>query len=231
MRIHYLENLATSGLGNIESWAAGHGYPISGTRLHQEIKWPDHDEYDLLVVLGGVPQECEGWLADEIQFIQQAINANKRVLGICLGSQLIAEALGGKLIPHTHAESGWWTVSLRDDAVNHPLLSGVNADTPLFFFHRNTFTMPEGAQWLATSRGCPHQIFAYKDRVIGIQAHPEMFPETMDFLAAHRKGHLPTGEFHSISIEDSSNQQYLDAAQQFCHQILDNLVNSPGSGH
>jgi GMP synthase-like glutamine amidotransferase len=226
MRIHYLENLATAGIGNIATWVAERGYQLTGTQLHQKIEWPDPDDYDLLVVLGGVPQECEAWLSDEIGYLKQVIEAGKHVLGICLGSQLIAEALGGKLIPHTHAESGWWPVTLKEEGKEHPLLAGVEGSTPLFFFHRNTFTMPQGCHWLATTQGCAHQIFAYKEQVLGIQSHPEMLPETMKFLADNRRDHLPEGDFHTIKASDSSHADYVRGARAFSYQILDNMVAS-----
>ncbi|GHB21533.1 type 1 glutamine amidotransferase [Salinicola rhizosphaerae] len=223
LRVHYLQNLATAGVGNIADWAGRQGHILAGTALDAGESLPALSTFDLLIVLGGVPGECRSWINDEIAFIRRAIDAGKGVLGICLGSQLIAEALGGKLIPHLHAESGWWPVTLRTEAQDEPLLEGVAEETRLFFFHRNTFTLPEGARWLATSPGCAHQMMAYGDRVLAIQAHPEMQAEGVAYLACEKVDQLPAGPFHALCPADSSASADLANAERTLHRILDNL--------
>ena len=179
-----------------------------------------------MVILGGVPQECAGWIEQEVLFIRQSIACGKGVLGICLGSQLIARALGGELTPHIHAESGWWPVKFRKEAEGEPLLKGIAQENTLFFFHRNTFSMPDGCRWLANSEGCEHQIFAFGDRVLGIQAHPEILAETIHDLAVNKVQTLPPGPFHALTTSDAEAEDYLAGAQTMLYRLLDNLVHS-----
>ncbi|MEN2474804.1 type 1 glutamine amidotransferase [Burkholderia sp. GS2Y] len=223
MRIHYLENLATAGIGNIADWARSRQHTLHATRLHAGDALPDLARVDLLIVLGGVPQDCTAWIDTEIAFIREAVHAGKAVLGICLGSQLLAEALGGQLVPATHAESGWWPVRLRDGAQAHPLLQGVPESNTLFFFHRNTFTMPQGCVWLAQTSACAHQMYAYGDRVLGIQAHPEIQDEGIAYLAMHKADSLPVGPYTGLRPSDAGRADYLFRAKAMLFHVLSNM--------
>lgn len=223
LAIHYLQNLDTAGIGNIEQWATERGHRLSGTRLYQSEPLPDLSNVDVLVILGGVPQNCKEWLENEIDFIRQAIDSDKGVVGICLGSQLIACAMGGELIEHTYAESGWLNVEFNAQAKSHPLLEGVDS-RKLFFFHRNTVVLPPVFSLHASTKGCANQVFTCNERVIGIQAHPEMLNSTIAQLAQHRADDLPDGPYHQISLGDDQQQAYLKGAKQLIWQVLDNLV-------
>ncbi|AVD83770.1 MULTISPECIES: type 1 glutamine amidotransferase [Pseudomonas] len=226
MRVHFLAHMPRAGIGNIEYWARERSHTLTGTNLHEQIIWPKLSSFDLLVVLGGNPEECEAWLQDEIEFIKESILAGKKVLGICLGSQLLAEALGGKLVPHTHSESGWLPVLLNDAGTQSRLLKGVANKTPLYFFHRNTFILPETCILLGSTEACRNQIFSWNDQVLGFQAHPEMLPETMEYLWKHKSTALPTGEHNKMSEKDSEELMKIIVARQFMFRVLDNLVNA-----
>lgn len=226
MRVHFLANMPKAGVGNIEYWANERGYDLSGTNLYEQFVWPDISSFDLLVVLGGIPQECEIWLKDEIAFISDAIHAGRKVVGMCLGSQLLAEALGGKLVPHTHSESGWLPVNLNEVGSRSELLKGVSKKTSLYFFHRNTFILPATCSLLGSTEGCKNQIFSWNDQVIGFQAHPEMLPETMRNLWQHKSKSLPDGEYNQMVGTDSEELVKIGAARQFMFQVLDNLMTT-----
>lgn len=222
LRIHYLQNLETAGIGNVVSWASEKGYPLTGTKLYAGEPLPPSDAFDILIVLGGNPEECTAWLDDEIAYIRQVVLAGKGVVGICLGSQLLACAMGGKLIPNTYAESGWLPVEFKEQTPTHPLLAGTSS-RELFFFHKNTVVLPESFVLHASTVGCPNQIFTYQDRAIGIQSHPEMVPETIMNLARDKRGNLAEGPYHKVDIKDAENETNLAGAQALLGQILDNL--------
>ena len=101
MRAHFLQHVPFEGLGSIESWLHANGYQISATRLFDSEALPSLDEIDLLIAMGGpmsVNDEQEyPWLTTEKEFVRDAIHSGKPVLGICLGAQLIAAALGARV--------------------------------------------------------------------------------------------------------------------------------------
>lgn len=112
------------------------------------------------------------WLIAEKPFIRQVIDRNRPVLGICLGSQLIASALGAKVKANQDKEIGW--LPIEGLAVNAPFSL---PSTTVFHWHGDTFDLPTGAILLARSVACAHQAFLYKERVLALQFHLETTPE------------------------------------------------------
>jgi GMP synthase-like glutamine amidotransferase len=120
MRMHYLQHVPFEDMANIEGWAQDRGYDISRTLLYEDEPLPDMDKFDWVVVMGGPMNIYEHdkypWLAREKGFIKAAIQGGKIFLGICLGAQLIADVLGGKVRKNSHKEIGWHKVSLAPEA-------------------------------------------------------------------------------------------------------------------
>ncbi len=136
------------------------------------------NKYDGLVILGGPMGVYEAdkfpHLTDEIRHIKEAIALDKPVLGICLGAQLIAAALGAEVKPQKTPEIGWYDVSLTDEGKKDPILRELAATEKIFQWHGDTFSLPTGALWLAKTEACRHQAFRYGDRVYGFQFHLEV---------------------------------------------------------
>jgi len=114
MRAHYLQHVPFEGLASIGRWLDAAGYEISATRLFDPEKLPSLDNIDLLVIMGGPmsvnDEKAFPWLAAEKQFVRDAIDSGKAVLGICLGAQLIASALGARVYPNAVKEIGWFPI-------------------------------------------------------------------------------------------------------------------------
>jgi GMP synthase-like glutamine amidotransferase len=133
---------------------------------------------DTLILLGGSMSTNDNlsFLNREIECVRAAVQAGKPVLGICLGAQLIAKALGAKVYPNGKKEIGWAPVTFTDTAWNDPLFHGHGSEV-IFHWHGETFDLPEGAELLASSADCRHQAFRLGDRIYGLQFHLEVTPE------------------------------------------------------
>ncbi|MCP5463496.1 MAG: gamma-glutamyl-gamma-aminobutyrate hydrolase family protein [Deltaproteobacteria bacterium] len=134
--------------------------------------------YDGLVILGGpmnVDQTLEfPHIKTELNAIEQALKKKLPMLGICLGSQLIAKALGARVSKNPQKEIGWYSIQKTEDGVNNPVLKHINDGEQIFQWHGDTFEIPKSAKHLATSHTCPNQAYVYADNVYGFQFHLEV---------------------------------------------------------
>lgn len=139
---------------------------------------PNLEGYDGVVILGG-PMSVNDThnhphLKTEVELIQRALDRQTPILGICLGAQLIAKALGAPVARSPETEIGWYDVEPTPVAQDDPLLRHFAAKERIFQWHSDAFDLPEGAVNLATSACCPNQAFRWGDRVYGFQFHLEV---------------------------------------------------------
>jgi len=117
------------------------------------------------------------FLREEDLFIKESIQRGKRVLGICLGAQLIAKALGAKVFKAPEKEIGWYDVSLTEEGSRDPWFASFPKVFRVFQWHEDTFEIPKRAKLLATSTAVPNQAFRYGENAYGLQFHLEVTPE------------------------------------------------------
>jgi len=135
--------------------------------------------YSAIVIMGGpmsVNDPLPG-LAEELKLIERALHDATPALGICLGSQLIAKALGARVYRNAELEIGWAPVSFTPAAQADAIFGPMKSPTQFFHWHGETFDLPKGAEWLAYSHKTRHQAFRYGRGVYGLQFHPEVTPE------------------------------------------------------
>jgi GMP synthase (glutamine-hydrolysing) len=166
-------------LGTLDPLLRAAGFRIRYVNFgRQPDAVPDLDRYDGLVVLGG-PMNCDQvhryrHLATEVDAIQRALADGKPVLGICLGAQLLARALGAPVTRHHEKEIGWYDVTPTTAGTQDPLFGHFAGTEKIFQWHGDTFAIPDGAVHLASSLACPNQAFRFGDNVYGLQFHLEV---------------------------------------------------------
>lgn len=223
MRIHGLQHVPHEGLGSTEEWAYDHGHSVSFTRLYEGQQLPAPTAFDALFVMGGpmnIYQEAKyPWLAPEKAFIREVVEAGTPVAGICLGAQLIADALGGAVVSNGQQEIGWFSIT-PVGAVPELLRPLVDGPQEAFHWHGDRFEPPPGARLFAASDACPHQGFTIGDTVVGFQFHPEITDAVATaFITADSP--LPEGPFVQSAAEMLADPSRFDAQQARWFAFLD----------
>lgn len=181
MRVHWLQHAEHETLGCIAPWLAARNYRVRGTRLHDGDPPPAPDEFDWLIVMGGPMNIYEHdrypWLIHEKKLIRDACVMNKKVLGICLGAQLLADVLGGRTSQNRYQEIGFFDVSLTAEGEQSQLLAGMPPSFSAFHWHGDTYSLPPGTQHLLKSDACVSQAFVAGGRQLGLQFHLEVTHE------------------------------------------------------
>jgi GMP synthase-like glutamine amidotransferase len=178
MNLHVFQHVPFEGPARIGTWAAARGHRVTFTRWFAGERPPAPTSVDLLVVMGGPMSVYEEhlypWLREEKHFIRQAIASGKRILGVCLGAQLLAEVLGARVYPHTCKEIGWFPVQRTAEAARAEAFDALPDGLEVFHWHGDTFDIPPGAVHALRSEACSNQAFSYEERVVGLQFHIEI---------------------------------------------------------
>jgi GMP synthase (glutamine-hydrolysing) len=163
---------------------------------------------DLLVVLGGpigANDEADfPFIRDELRLIEQRVRLGRPVLGICLGAQLIARALGARVYRAKAKEIGFAAVSLT--AAGRQSCLAPLADTAVVHWHGDTFDLPDGARHLAATDVCPHQAFAWgaDDAVLALQFHPEVTARGLERWFIGHSGELAASGLSVTALRDDA---------------------------
>lgn len=164
---------------NVDRWVQQNGWPTPiKCKVYEKPQFPDLTEFDLLILHGGSQnlwkKHLDPWLYEELNYIKQALAANKKIIGFCLGSQLLAEALGGCVFEAVRKEVGWHHISLYEYVKGHVLLEGLSPGFVSFLWHSDHYEISEHCMSLAYTLAAPHQIIAGRGvPAVGFQFHPE----------------------------------------------------------
>ena len=153
----------------------------------EEVPIPDPSLYDALIILGG-PQHAYDkypYLAREKELLRIVVEQDIPYLGICLGAQLLASALGAHVTRHSITEIGFFEVQLTDEGKKDPLFQGLPGYQQVIHWHEDIFDIPRGGIRLATSTGTPNQAFRIGRQAYGLQYHIELTPEMLDTWLWH----------------------------------------------
>ncbi len=194
------------GPGTLEPFLKSRNVGIEYCDLFNQSKIPKESQpYDLIISMGGPMNADETdrypFLGSERLFLKQAIQKNQPVIGICLGSQLIARALDAKVYSGPQKEIGWFPLSLTEAGAKDPVFGQFASKNPVVFhWHGDTFDLPKGAVHLASSALYRHQAFRFNENVYALQFHIEITPQMIELWIEENKEELqglkqgPSGE-------------------------------------
>ena len=228
LRIHYLQHVDFEGLGHIETWTKENNHLLTATKFFEQYRLPDINDFDWLIILGGPmginDEKTHSWLKAEKQFIKSAIAANKTVIGICLGAQLLAEALGSKIYAGKKKEIGWFPVSQTKQTINTELLKNVPETLTVLHWHGDNFDLPAGAKHLMQTDICPNQAFLYGDKILGFQFHLEATPVTLKEMVENCRHELIPNEFVQSEKEILNGESFCSQTNYHLSEILNYLA-------
>jgi len=226
MRIVVLQHVPFETPGAILDWARRVGAHIDTIHLYERDALPSPENADLIVVMGGpMSANDDGsfpWMSRELEFIESSVAQGVKILGICLGAQLLARVLGARVYAGEEREVGW-----------HEITSGEDFDGSLFdvagegagfgkvlHWHGETFDLPAGARHLFRSRAYEHQGFQFDQHVLGLQFHMEMTPSILMDVATMCSDDLEPGKYVQGRSEIlSANQPYV-ACSRYLERVL-----------
>lgn len=189
-----VKNIGIEGPGLWEGVMEEKGIESRVIEASEEEVPQDPGPYSHVLILGGPmsanEEEKYPFLSREIGLIKNCIESDKPLMGVCLGAQLIAKALGSKVYPATAREIGWYTVELTRSAAEDFLFSFMPPRVTVFQWHGETFDLPPHAVKLAASNACPNQAFRYKHNIYGIQFHLEVDQKMVDSWKEAYNGEL-----------------------------------------
>jgi GMP synthase-like glutamine amidotransferase len=229
MNVHVLQHVSFEGLGSIADWLAARRAKISQTRFYEAPHLPDLNSIGMIIIMGGPmsvnDEDKYPWLVYEKQFIRDAVMRGIPVLGICLGAQLIASAMGARVYPNPVKEIGWFPIR----AVPTPVgILHLPEEFSAFHWHGETFDLPAGAVHLAKSDACENQAFQLNRNVIGLQFHLETTIESAAALMDNCRDELVAGSY--VQSETALRSVPLSAYQEInvvMNDVLSYLIAAP----
>lgn len=227
--IYVIQHLAFEDLGSLEDIFYQNGFRVRYFEAGVDDLKPALEYEGLTIILGGpigvYETEDYPFLKDEISHLKSRLQRNLPTLGICLGAQLIAHALGAKVYAGAHKEIGWSKLHLTD-ANQNPLAP--LEDIEVLHWHGDTFDLPENAQLLASSEFYPNQAFQLGEQILALQFHIEIMAESFEkWLIGH------TCEIRSANLSIAKlredNHKYAEQLEQSCANVMRNFLVNIGA--
>ena len=230
MRIHVVKHVPFEGPARIAEWAAERGHAMTESLALLE-EHPEPADFDMLVVMGG-PMAADNhsahpWLEAEKVLVAKAVAAGRTVLGVCLGAQVLAAALGAKVRRNPEKEIGWYPVTRTPAGAADPVFSAFPAELVVGQWHGDTFDLPRGAVLTASSSACANQAFTlHGGRVVGLQFHLEWDDQTIGALLATCGDELAEQGAHVATASEIADgaAEYLPTNKRVLWTLLDAMA-------
>jgi GMP synthase-like glutamine amidotransferase len=215
MKVQILQHTKETTPGLTIDWLKSRKLPWAQTCFHLGDSVPSINDFDLLIVCGGgmgaYEDKAYPWMQKEKDLIRKSIEIGKSVVGLCLGSQLIASSLGAEVKKHVGWEVGWHDVEIKDFG-----------KLKAFQFHQDTFDVPAQAELFATNSFCKNQGFKIGKNVFGVQFHPEATAKWIKELA--KDPDFPVGDHVQPARKMLADANYISSQQNWFFAELDRLA-------
>ncbi|MEN8228223.1 MAG: type 1 glutamine amidotransferase [Bacteroidota bacterium] len=215
------------GPGIIADWIKKKNHTLEYTRFHEGDPLPDASGVDMLVIMGGPMNvfdfHIHPWMQDEIEWVTDYISTGKPVLGICLGAQIIAAALGEDVYPGKEREIGWHNLQFLPSLGDYRIWKELPVTRKVFHWHGDTFTIPKGATRIASSQAFPNQGFIYNSKVVALQFHLEATPASVKELVDNCREELVPGPYIQTEEEILGEEKVYQTNQALMFRLLDYL--------
>lgn len=230
MRLHYLQHVPFENPGCILDWANDRNVDVQSSHLYKNDPLPDLDDFDLLVVMGGAMGANDDalypWMSAEKQFIKSAIGAGKKIIGICLGSQFLADVLGVSVYPNLHKEIGWFPIEWTDAAHENTYTNHLPKTLDVFHWHGDTYDLPPGAVHLAKSAICQNQAFQVGETVLAFQFHLEVKEDNVKAMLANCVDELVDEPYIQSREDILAGMKNCDMVNGYITAMLDKFCQS-----
>ncbi len=227
MKIAALFHVPFEKLGLIEDWIIDHRHDLKEYHLYHGDPVPAIPTFDMLIVMGGSmganDEDEYPWLLNEKELIRTCVAMKKPVLGICLGSQLVAAAIGSRVYQGKEPEIGWFPITFNLPFEN---ITGLPHDATVFHWHGDTYDLPAGAVLLASSVVTPTQGFLYGRHVVALQFHLEIKPENISLMINHAGDILVPGRYVQPAATLSEGLTHMDQSRRILYLFLEYLEKS-----
>ncbi|MFT3904291.1 MAG: type 1 glutamine amidotransferase [Niabella sp.] len=235
MNIHFVQHEVFEAPGAYLAWAELRSHHITFSKVYEDQSLPETIEnIDLLIVMGGpqspstTKEECSYFDAKaEKDLILKAINARKAVVGVCLGAQLIGEALGAACEHSPEKEIGVFPIQLTEDGLRDEKLNHFGSSLSVGHWHSDMPGLTPESKVLATSTGCPRQIVSYSALVYGFQCHIEFTREVVALLIAEEEAFLTNNTIYKYVQKPDEIRRYdYTEMNDKLFQFLDKLADA-----
>ncbi|MGC4233664.1 MAG: type 1 glutamine amidotransferase [Niabella sp.] len=233
MNIHFVQHETFEAPGAYLEWAKEKDYNITFSKVYENQPLPETIEHiDLLIVMGGpqspatTQEECPHFNAKaEMALIQKCVQAGKAVVGVCLGAQLIGEALGAKFGHSPEKEIGVFPIQLTEAGLKDEKINYFGSVLAVGHWHSDMPGLTPQSKVLAASAGCPRQIIAYSSLVYGFQCHMELTPDVVELLIAEEEDFLTNNtKYRFVQKPDDIRSYNYTEMNNKLFQFLDKLT-------
>jgi len=236
-RILVFQHVAAEPLGTLDRLIRRRGHRVKFVNFErQPDARPKLDRYSGLIVLGG-PMNVEDrddrtHLHTELEVIGEALAQGKPILGICLGAQLLAHALGAQVRRHDVSEIGWYDLATTHTGKSDPVFAPIGEGAPVFQWHSYTFDLPAAATHLASTATCANQAFRHGDSAYGFQFHLEMDKPLIERwldLPSYRDDLIAAGLGRDADAIRADTTPRIEAMQSIAEAVFNNFLDLIGT--